>query len=303
MVKSSFDVVYATDRKYHRYTSASIHSLLDSQPDGLIRRIFVMCALGEMPEIRRRMKRQLGLWRKSRVQWVGVDEAYKSLPIMKGSWWSNAAFLRFFAAEALPPDTENLLYLDSDVLIRGPLDELKKIFGSMRSKGVIVAARPHPDRGDWRRTRRKFGLDSYFNSGVLAIDAQAWREKKLAAQLVTYYVENQKRLKFSDQDTLNVFFADQYFQLSYKFNNFPTVDDEEGAIIVHLIGPIKPTLKRARNRFSKEFQRYIRRTHPFTFLVGLEVNSLFRTLLLTDLPPRLPRSLRGRRQSGSLVEG
>ena len=292
MTDSAIDVVYATDSKYLRMTSASIVSLLESQPAGLVSRVFVLSGDTERQKVEKGMRRFLGRRLSSRVHWIGVSEAtYENLPIADDTWVSLTTYLRFYATDVLPEDTANLLYLDGDILVRQDLSGLLDVFEKMRENSVAVAARPHPADGYWKKDMKRLGLSSYFNAGVLVIDASLWRERNLPSQLVECSVERRKVIEFADQDTLNLFFKDSYVPLGSEFNFFPNVDQGLDPALVHFIGPFKPSLSRANGSFAKDFQRFVRRTYSLGQLLRHELSRLVRTIMLTDVPPRLPRIL------------
>lgn len=288
MTDLPIDVVYATDRKYLRLTAASIHSLVASQKKGEIRDIFVLCGQRDSSEIEKSMRKKLGPWTSKRIQWVGVEDKFvEDLPVDKEGWLSPATYLRLYAAEELPRSV-NLLYLDADVMVRKSLGGFADIFAHMRRAEIPVAARTHPDKGDWQVMRQSLGLNSYFNAGVLAINAVSWRDNKIASQIAKQAEESAALLRFSDQDILNLFFSDNRADLPPDFNFFPSAETGDDPTLVHFIGAIKPSLRKAGDGYSREFQRFIRQTYPFSFIVLFELRNALRRLVLTDLPPRLP---------------
>lgn len=69
--------------------------------------------------------------------------------------------------------------------------------------------------------------DSYFNSGVLLINLDYWREKKLMYKALDYIAKNGNNLVFYDQDVLNALlhnsrvflpFVIMYRMVSYAVN-------------------------------------------------------------------------------------
>ena len=238
MTDSTIDVVYATDKKYLRLTAASIHSLSATQPEGLVRQVYVLCGKNDLLEIKKSMRKKLGVWTARKVRWVGVDDdLVQELPIAKEGWLSPATYLRLYAAEVLP-ETHNLLYLDGDVLLRKSLDVFLRVFVEMHEQGFFIGARAHPDKGDWRVIRESFGLASYFNAGVLAINADLWRRHKIATQIVAQADRSAKVLRFSDQDLLNLFFEERRVDLAPPFNFFPSVESHKDPAVVTLLGPL-----------------------------------------------------------------
>lgn len=47
----------------------------------------------------------------------------------------------------------------------------------------------------------------YFNSGVLLFNLAVWRENKLTQKIADYIRDNVARLRFCDQEALNIFLS------------------------------------------------------------------------------------------------
>ena len=95
----------------------------------------------------------------------------------------------------------------------------------------------------------------YFNTGVMVIDVQAWRDQEIVERCRTFLVESPQHARFWDQDALNVVLEDRWLRLPSELNAFPVsafpdwFDEpalttrrktEDAALILHFAGPIKP---------------------------------------------------------------
>jgi lipopolysaccharide biosynthesis glycosyltransferase len=129
--------------------------------------------------------------------------------------FGRVVWLRFLLPELLG-EVDRALYLDADTLVVAPLEELQRLdlrgspVGAVRN--VMV---PHEEE----RVRR-LGLDParFFNSGVLLLDLAALREEGLAACAADVATALAGRLRWPDQDVLNVLFADRWAPLHPRFN-------------------------------------------------------------------------------------
>lgn len=115
--------------------------------------------------------------------------------------WTYTIFGRYLIGKIIPVD--KVLYLDCDIMVRGSLLPLwKENIDDFYLAGVldynIIC------RGDLlRRFNGAVSPDEYVNSGVLLINNRKWREENLFQKLLTFSVENAKKLRCPDQDAIN----------------------------------------------------------------------------------------------------
>lgn len=126
------------------------------------------------------------------------------------------AYYRLFAAEVLPRDIHKLLYMDGDIIINGSLKDLWEV--DLTGYALAAAAGFHNNNHEYIR---KLGYDpkyGYFNSGVLLINMDYWRDNHVVEAFVDYIKDNMDILKFADQDVLNPVFCDKRLELPLRFN-------------------------------------------------------------------------------------
>ncbi|RZV48034.1 MAG: glycosyltransferase family 8 protein [Acidimicrobiales bacterium] len=150
----------------------------------------------------------------------------------------DAACFRLHVADLVPASTSRVVYLDGDVLVRRDLSHLftvdleGAVFGAVRSVNFpSIATRGAVD--GWR----ELGLDPrshYFNSGVLVVDTDEWRNTNVKAKAIDYLLSGRCG-PCLDQEALNVTTSEQWFALEPTFNQqTPLLDDQHGA---HLLYP------------------------------------------------------------------
>ncbi len=149
-----------------------------------------------------------------------------------------AAYLRLLTAEMLPAHVDKAIYLDSDLLIRDdltqlwdlPLDEhyclavpdiacpfidARTGCHNFRHAGPYLAAwQPVPNY-------RELGMDplaEYFNSGVMVLNLDLWREDQVAAQMLDCLEQNEQHIWCWDQYALNVVFHGRWGRLPVRWN-------------------------------------------------------------------------------------
>lgn len=123
------------------------------------------------------------------------------LPTRQGL--TSATYARILIPALLPPSTRRVVYLDADVLVRGDLRHLFELdlagapVAAVRDSNIATTAHlmaPGEMAGE---------LSPYFNSGILVIDAAAWRHRGLTEQLLHCAADRSDPLPFMDQDALN----------------------------------------------------------------------------------------------------
>lgn len=122
---------------------------------------------------------------------------------------SYATFFRYFIADYVVED--QVVYLDSDMIVTGPLDELFEL----DLQGNYVAA---------VRDYIPTGYLETFNAGMLVIDTKKWREEGMSRQLLeltSIHHEN----TYGDQGILNMRFENQWLHLDKKYNFMVGIDN------------------------------------------------------------------------------
>jgi len=119
----------------------------------------------------------------------------------------------------------------------------------------------------------------YFNSGVLLINLEYWREHDVKSDFLNYIKEHRENIKYHDQDVLNYVFHDKKKSLPIKYNLMhsylwkkPHYDywlyekevlaARKDPVIVHFTGAFKPWDKyqRCPHPFRSTFYKYQNQT-------------------------------------------
>ena len=126
---------------------------------------------------------------------------------------SRTCYLRFLLPEALP-GVRRCLYLDADVLA---LDDLATLWAECSPSAPVSAAADLNLPGLDAHMQR-LGLARYFNSGVMGVNLDAWRRQDATARCFQLGASGDPRLRFQDQDVLNLVFAGQVSWLHARWN-------------------------------------------------------------------------------------
>jgi lipopolysaccharide biosynthesis glycosyltransferase len=151
------------------------------------------------------------------IHWIPTDgAAFEHLAA-----WTNGTRMhygRLLIASILPPEVERALYLDADILVLGDISPLWEIDLEGAAVGAVIdagvdALMKNDQLGRWNIPR----VLDYFNSGVLLIDLERWRDQRIAEKVLEYVARNPTSL-FPDQNALNVVCDGHWKQLDLRWN-------------------------------------------------------------------------------------
>ncbi|MBO7410403.1 MAG: glycosyltransferase family 8 protein [Ottowia sp.] len=174
-----------------------------------------------------------------------------------------AAWSRIFIPELLSEESGKALYLDIDVLVCQDLTDLFATDISGKALGVVYENFTHRGGDFNQRLGIPLTHTKYFNSGVLLMNLDVFREKHLSEAVARYAAENREKLIAFDQDALNAVLYDLATPMHPRWNwndrqtkrmlrrtldepfwNCATPQQEIEAAsnpgIVHYLGPHKP---------------------------------------------------------------
>lgn len=130
-----------------------------------------------------------------------------------------AANLRLLAGSCLPASLWKVIYLDADVLVRGDLCELwdQDFEGNVAMAVQDAYLQRFPAR-ELRHPAPGAEQWPYFNSGVLVIDLEAWREGNLEQRCIQSAMQLPRWTKWLDQQVLNICLAGRWKALPPVWN-------------------------------------------------------------------------------------
>lgn len=154
-------------------------------------------------------------------------------------------YARLIFDRLLPPTIQRVIYLDSDTLVLTDIAKLLETdLEGHALGGVLDPSWLHAAfNRDIRNNRDLYDpADPYFNSGVLVIDVEKWREADLME-----HVERLKNLGilhrlYHDQGLLNLVFRNRFKVLDPRWNMLSPGPDVKalGPYILHYTGRAKP---------------------------------------------------------------
>ncbi|MCQ2173669.1 MAG: glycosyltransferase family 8 protein [Bacteroidales bacterium] len=207
------NVVFSSDNNYIRHLGVAVYSLLSKNDKCPKIRIFVIDN-----EISRGNKDKLTsvveVFPNSSIEYIPFKQWRDSLKLDMPWNISLSSYGRLFVASMLPKDVDRVLYLDCDMIVTQPLNDL----WNYDLKGNVIAAVQDavPDRFKYAVGLRS--EDRYFNAGLLLIDLKKWRETDCERKCLDFIRERQGRVFHHDQGVLNGVFRNSLACLPLKFN-------------------------------------------------------------------------------------
>lgn len=194
---------------------------------------------------------------KSEVSFYSVS--MPSLHLPNGSYFSMQTYYRLFFAQLLQVD--KLLYLDVDMVV---IKDLQELYNTDIS-GHVLAAVQDP----YFKVRDDLGLQSredYFNTGMLLMNLNEWREQQITEKALNYTKANPEKLIYVDQDALNAVLCGNWMHLDKRYNltrgdvpvQVPTREILKDTVIVHYNTSEKPWHTLSRNKLRFLYHYYLK---------------------------------------------
>ena len=254
------NVVYAADKEWVPHLAASLTSLLQTNRDA-IGRLFVIGALsGHRPwaRLQKFAMSNFGIVLELiEPPLAEIEGLFTSRGISHASWY------RLFLGELLPTEVKHVLYMDADTVVVGSLEGLRDMLTDFSAnQGSAIRAVESSQRMDHFSQFSHPG-NRYFNAGVLLVDLIKFRQGTSAQQLTDTAKRYGSKLRFHDQDVLNLHFGKDFVPLDPMYNTMRSTRISDSVSIVHFVGPRKPWLGSGRHHPYSRSYRQARRLTPF----------------------------------------
>ena len=261
---STVNVALCCDDTYAQHVGVALCSALANLSRQSHARVSIVCSkFGR--ENRKKILSIAGTYNAD-VQFIEVNKKdFKGLKISHHI--SPATYFRIALPDLLPKELSKVLYIDSDLIVKDDLTKLYAVDISDAPLGAIAEA----DQGSPDIPRQTMGIPRdavYFNSGVMLINLQKWRRDGLSQKLFDFIRKNPDRLRYWDQDALNIFFHNAFKPLHYRWNlsiqhiKKPALYDIKDIGILHFIGGHndKPWSFDCTHPLKEEYYRYLNMT-------------------------------------------
>jgi lipopolysaccharide biosynthesis glycosyltransferase len=271
----SVNVVCTIDEKYSQHCSVMLASLFVNNPELK----FTVYIITDNLNASGLLKLQKFISKsKNQFSTICIDkDRLATAPITHHI--SLATYYRLFIPEILPTDLKQVLFLDSDMVIRKPIADLLSLDIQNFSHAAAIAA----GMDDYPL---EIGLSEdslYFNAGLMMINLCAWRDLKIFERGCQLIFSQPNRIKWWDQDVLNILLNDSWlpidltwnaqpfiydldqerdYKYKHKYLNFNYLEAKTDPAILHFVGggSAKPWHYNCQHPFKDEYLKYLQYT-------------------------------------------
>ena len=220
MANEDMHIVYNCDEGFAPYVAVSMVSLLENNRDaeGIHIHLLESGLSKKTGELLSSMVEAYGPTR--RLELVDISDMEQRLRGLTGRELSlgrfgAVAFGRILAPELIG-EADRLLYIDGDTLVLG---SLRRLWQQGLKSGSLASMAMEPTI--YPEIKRSIGLsdsEPYYNSGVILMDAAAWRKERIFERAVTYMGSSEGDLSFPDQDVLNIILRGRVSPMPQRYN-------------------------------------------------------------------------------------
>lgn len=272
------NILYTIDKNYIDIMLASIYSLVQNSDFDDI--TFHIVTLNFNSEDFDKIKRVLECFTNVNVNFYKLEDYpidEYNIPSWRGSQIANARLIFPNIINDLY-NIDNLLYIDSDTIIRNDISDIVEY-----SNSAVSACKEDSTLKSYYVN--KLSLDKYFNSGVIYFNLDKWEKLDVEYRLKDIMNCNNLDITYPDQDLFNIMFSNDisimpnrynisvypflfndierklFYNPKYRQMGYNEIMKEKSrARILHSYGlfNIKPWCNTDINPFSKEFMMYMR---------------------------------------------
>jgi lipopolysaccharide biosynthesis glycosyltransferase len=217
-------IVCAADENYAMPLAVTLHSAVINLKNHSKVAIFVIDG-GISQRSKRRIIKSCGSPQVD-IFWVQPNESLlANLKVER--YLTIVTYYRLLIPQIVPAQFDKVIYLDSDMVVKGDLAELWQI---EIGDNYVLAVQDDNQRfismSGGLRNYRELGINpdyKYFNAGLLVINLHKWRRENIGEKVVKFLQDNKDYVRDHDQDGLNGVLAGQWGELDPRWNQMPRI--------------------------------------------------------------------------------
>lgn len=234
---TSIHIAFGIDANFTIGTGVLIYSILQHNNNNIVFHIFTDSIYPE--DISRFKELTYTANNISIIIYYVNSNKFSTLPIF--FTWSQAMYYRFIISKLLYNITDNILYLDSDILC---LNSFENLFHQNFSSNIAGVVSDHDSMLNYAQKAFNLNSNYYFNSGFLIINLINWEKNNISDKAISLLL-NKNNFKYYDQDVLNLLLANKTLLLEKKYNTIYHLADmntpiSNDTIFLHYSGSVKP---------------------------------------------------------------
>lgn len=213
--KNEAHIVYASDDGFAEILGISMVSLYENSKDMESIAVYILDS-GITDTNKKRLESICKTYNRALPVWIKAknicEELSMDVAVDRGSL---SQYARLFVSRDLPADLHRVLYLDCDILVNASIRELWNLDLYGKTIGALMDAFS-------RQYRANINLqpnDIMFNSGVMLIDLDKWKEQRVEEKLMKFITGKHGKIQQGDQGALNAVLSHDTYCFEPKFNS------------------------------------------------------------------------------------
>lgn len=297
-------VFLASDNNYAPMTATTILSILAHTKAHID---FYILASDISERSKNDIMHSIDKYKNYSIEFIDIKQSTFDILPESEEYVSKATYNRLLIPQ-IKPELKKVIYSDVDVIFTDDIEILYNENLEGKIIGVVQDAiyRLHPNFNNYIERLKVSSMHQYFYAGLLLIDAQKWREQDITSKILKLGQDNFDILKQGDQDLLNMFFDNNYKELSPKYEatngyllNMKKFDKSirnelKKIVIRHYESAEKPwnsdTFQNKKMPLQDEFWKYAKKTVFYkklynSYLSNLLQNTSFKYFYLFNFIP------------------
>lgn len=307
------NIVFTIDKNYVQHFTVACTSLLENNSE-FIDKIYLVHSITEN-DILEKEKLKISLNYFKQKYNIVIEQIFLFNNVLDKFKISHhitkATYFRLLLPEILPDNIDKILYLDSDIIVNGILNDLLKLnfvikndvylncstlSESMNTDNeyyLMAVDHQHEISIPQLERLRMIGHSGlkYFNAGVMYINLKKWRDDNISNKLIENAIKHNDHIILWDQDVLNITFDMQWGELDYSYNAFNlTAEDINNELkIIHYISSLKPWHFDNNHPYKYLYWKYLKMT-PFKRYIPADLTII--KLIKKIIPPKIKKIIK-----------
>ena len=208
-------IVYASDDRFAEIMGVSIVSLLYNSQDMKDIVVYILDSGITKPN-KEKLESIFEQYERHAPIWITAKDISEELAMdVEVDRGSLSQYARLFVSSVLPENLSRVLYLDCDIIVNQSIRELWNLDLHGKTIGALMDAFS-------KHYRKNISLqpnDIMFNSGVMLIDLEKWKEQTVEEKLMKFITSKHGKIQQGDQGALNAVLSRDTYCFEPRFNS------------------------------------------------------------------------------------
>lgn len=184
--------------------------------------------------------------------------------------FSPMVYIRLFLTDIVPAEVTRLIYIDCDMMVRAPIEELYEL--DLEGHPIAAVLDPYSTGfqtgRDFRPKRYYDTTEPFFNAGLMVIDTRRLAALDVIGKVRKTLTPEEFAAVYYDQDILNIALRNDWRVLDITWNlQNPTPSHEAlNPKLIHYTGTNKPWLMSGETAFKRNYRHIMTNEYFYLFL-------------------------------------